>query len=120
MGYYNVGRNKRIEARNIEGITIENNTILDSMMTGITLSHVKGAIIKNNRILGSGAREPVKNGSGLPGSAVYGEMPHGAIFLNNVSDVNIFGNEIEEERYSKEKIVESRMYENENVSEQKN
>ncbi len=116
VGYYGVDIKNRIEARNIEGITIEGNTILDSMMTGITLSHVKGAVINNNKILGSGSRTPVNYGSGLPGSVFYGEMPHGAIYLNNVSDVIIKDNVLEADKNYQKIIVEGKGYKNDNVS----
>ena len=115
VGYYGVDRKKRIEARNIEGITIENNIIYESMKTGITLSHVKGAMIKNNKVLGSGSRMPVKYNSGLPGSVFYGEMPHGAIYLNNVSDVIIKDNVLEADKNYHKKIVEGKEYKNNNI-----
>ena len=89
------------------------------MMTGITLSHVKGAMINNNKVLGSGSRTQVEYGSGLPGSAIYGEMPYGAIYLNNVSDVIIKDNILEADKNFHMKIVENNEYKNDNVAVQK-
>lgn len=96
------------ETKIFTNILIENNTIKNSMYSGILVKNADNVTVRNNKIYNAATKIGTPNTSISPGTKYYGEQPLAGIYLYACSGLNVSGNTITKGPFCTQDIIKNK------------